>query len=105
VAGREQSRSAWTIWRRAIFYLQDRTRRSRCRQAWANRRRDEEAGPGPGLYRLGIGGGLAARTSDRRRNHEGRQGYCRFRASLVAARDTRLVDAAAAVPPLLAVHP
>ena len=79
--------------------------RSRCRQTRADRRRDEKAGGRPGLYRLRIGRGFAARAGDRRRNHEGGQGYRRFRASLVAARNTRLVGAAAAVPPLHACAP
>ena len=45
---------------------------------------------------------FAARAGDRRRNHEGGQGYRRLRAALVAARDTRLVWPAAAMPPLSA---
>ena len=47
-----------------------------------------------------FGRRFATRASHRRGDHEGGQGYCRIRASLVAARDTRLVGAAAAVPPL-----
>src|SRR5262249_42167289 len=45
--------------------------------------RDEKACAGSGLYRLCIGRRFAARAGRRRRNHEGGQGYRRFRAPLV----------------------
>ncbi len=70
------------IRRRAILHLQERACRSLGRQAWADRRRNETADAGSGLYRFGTGRRLRARAGAGRRNHEGGQGHCRLRAPL-----------------------
>jgi tryptophanyl-tRNA synthetase len=103
-AGGQQSGNPRPIWRRAILYLQNGTSRPRGCQARANRRGNEEARSGPGPYRLDPGRRFAARAGDRRRNHEGCQGYRRVRAPLVAARYSRLVGAPAGVPPSTHEH-
>ncbi len=50
-----KARRVARIRRRAILHLQDRAGRSRGRQARADRRRNEKADAGPGLYRSGSG--------------------------------------------------
>ena len=81
--GVSKAASARRVRRRTVLHLQRRAGRSRRRQARADRRGNEKAGAGPGVYRFDPGRRIATRAGNRRRNDEGGQRHCRFCAPLI----------------------